>query len=474
MGRGCAKYHEALSAFVDETLPPRRWSEVAYHLAGCKQCRDEVVAIREVRSALSASCSRDVCAPSSLASRLEAIAGDDSSQPLYLAGGPTGELPSKRRARRRRLTQSSAAALVVAMSVVVLAIILAPDPRLITDPLGEAREQFAMQTTAISVQEAVGAVLLAQNRGAKFGLADEAVVGRVPQGQALPISADAVDALLDHAQESEVSLTGTQRVWVTTNEHGFVTSDVLINRVAGEGSSLVVLDRRGERFMSTFLPEFRGGDVSVPAGWDFFTFPTLDEVAGRPATIIEARKADRPVARWWLDVESGLTLRSERYDSTGEPTIVVAYDELTVGDAELPENRTQLIALSSASTGGTRGWCVGFASCPYTLAGLPLVAYASSEPEHSMSLVYSDGIQTLIASWVEGMLLEDGPIEAMAAAGLPTVTVWQAGRGVVSVATNGSPELVAAAMRDLPEPAPHKDGMWVRLTSGMGRLTGLR
>ncbi len=474
MSRGCAKYHESLSAFVDETLPPRRWSEVAYHLAGCKPCRDEVVAIRELRSALSASCSREVCAPSSLASRLEAIAGEDSSQPLYIASGPVGELPSKRRARRRRLTQSSAAALVVAMSVVVLAIILAPDPRLITDPLGEAREQFAMQTTAISVQEAVGAVLLAQNRGAKFGLADEAVVGRVPQGQALPISAEAVDALLDQAQESDVSLTGVQRVWVTNNERRFVTSDVLVDRVAGEGSNLVVLDRRGSRFMSTFLPEFRGGDVSVPARWDFFTFPTLGEVADRPAMIIEARDGDRTVSRWWLDVETGLTLRSERYDSEGRPTIVVAYDQLTVGETELPENRTQLISLSRASTGGTRGWCVGFSSCPYTLAGLPLVAYALSDGEHSMSLVYSDGIQTLTASWVDGMLLEDGPIEARAAAGLPTVTAWQAGRGVVSVATNGSPELIAAAMRDLPEPAPHKDGLWVRLSSGMGRLTGLR
>lgn len=475
MSRACAKYVDDLSGFVDETLPESRWQEVAYHLAGCPACREEVLAIREVRSALSAT-DPEVRAPSDLTGRLEAIAGEMASQPLYLAPGEADHLPSRRRKRRRRIAQTSVVTLAMVVSVAVVAIILAPEPRVLDDPIGDAREQYAMQDTAVSVQEAVGAVLLAQDRGASFGSSRAVHQGEVPHTDALPISDEAADQVLSADAESQAAVTGVQRVWVVNTGGGYFSSDVLINRVPGEGSNLVVLDRRGNRFISTFLPDLDAGAVSAPEGWDFFTYPTLGEVAGRSAMIVEARVGDAPVSRWWFDAETGLLLRTERYDSDGKPTIMVAYTQFSPGRASLPSSRSQLITLSSASTSGERGWCVGFETCPYSIGGLSLVAYTSSSArgERGMSLVYSNGVQTLTASWEEGVLAGDETtVSAEAATGLPSVKAWQAGNGVVAVATNGSPALMAAAEEELPRPAAYEHGMWERLVSGMGRLAGI-
>lgn len=471
----CPQYREELSGFVDEILPQRRWEQVAYHLAGCRGCRMEMVEIRELRSTLSAR-SYESPTPSTLASRLEAIAGDAAAQPLYVnSDGPEG-LPSKRARRRRLVAQGSAAALALTMSVVMLALVLAPEARLITDPVGDAREQFAMQTTAINVQEAVGAVLLAQERGATFGAPVVAEAYPAPAVQALPVSTAAADRILDHSHSADATLTGRQRVWVTNNEDRYLTSNVLVDRVAGEGAHLVVLDQQGDRFLSSFLPELPRPGVSAPEHWRFFTYPALAVVADRDAMVLEAHSDGRLVSRWWLDVESGVTLRSERYDTSGRPTIMVAYEQLQFGDAHLPVGSAQLVSLATASSGQTRGWCVGIQECPYTLAGLPLVAYASSTGggEQGMSLVYTDGVQSLTVSWVEGKLADGDHVAAQAAAGLPRVASWQAGPGVISVATNGSASLLQRAQDELPGREPHHAGLRTKLVKGMGRITGLR
>ena len=33
------RVREDLNAYVDQTLPPRRWEQISYHLAGCEDCR---------------------------------------------------------------------------------------------------------------------------------------------------------------------------------------------------------------------------------------------------------------------------------------------------------------------------------------------------------------------------------------------------------------------------------------------------
>ena len=475
VSRACSKFREDLSGFVDETLSERRWSEVAHHLAGCPLCREETAEIRELRSALSNTCLSEVSAPTSLAGRLEAIAGDDSSQPIYWHAGAANHLPSKRKRRKRLAVQGSVAVLALAMGVAVLAVVLAPQPRTIDDAVATAREQFARQATAVNVQEAVGAVLLAQGKGAKFGVAQQAAPHGIPSIQALPISHTAADGMLSRGTLAAVGLRGVQEVLVANEEGGFTQGDVAVTRVAGEGAQLVVFDALGNRFLSSFAPDFSTGTVDVPEAWDFYTYPTPTDVAGRDAIALEARRDEQVVGRWWVDVDTGVLLRSERFDTAGRPTIMVGYKELRVGQTALPANRTPLVSLSKATTSGARGWCVGLQTCPYELAGLPLVAYGSTTTpgEQSMVLVYSNGLQTISVSWTEGVLAAGEDVSAVAATGLPSVSVWQAGQGIVSVVTNGSQKMLSDAVSGLPSPEPYDDGIAAKFSAGLGRLAGL-
>ena len=157
MAKGpCERLHPHLSAYADGTLPPKRWEQVSYHVAGCEECRDEVAAINAVCSKLSSY--RGSETPEALAARLESIAGEHGSSPLYMAAGD-GELPSARRKRVRRATQGGVALLAVMVSAVVLAVLVAPSPTRITDPVKAARELYGRSLIAISVNEA-------QNNGA--------------------------------------------------------------------------------------------------------------------------------------------------------------------------------------------------------------------------------------------------------------------------------------------------------------------
>ncbi|NHB85561.1 hypothetical protein G7085_15695 [Tessaracoccus sp. HDW20] len=149
----CERFRDDLSAFADRTLAPRRWDQVAYHLAGCPDCRSELAAINAVCSELKRCRAAD---PSdTLAARLESIAGEIPEAPLYMASG-VGDLPSARRTRSRRVAQGSVAALVVMMSAVVIAVLIAPEPARLTNAVKAAREQFSMASSAISVSDAIG------------------------------------------------------------------------------------------------------------------------------------------------------------------------------------------------------------------------------------------------------------------------------------------------------------------------------
>lgn len=470
--RHCERFRPDLSAFADGTLPPRRWEQVSYHLAGCSRCRDEVAAISKVCTTLS-SCSRS-SAPESLAARLESIAGDHAEAPLYMASGP-GDLPSARRRRTRLAAQSGAAMLAVMVSAVVLAVLIAPEPARLADPVKSSRVQYSMSSSAINATEAVGAVLLAHERGADLGESVGYERRASPHGGAVVRTEEAAD-LLRASTESDLTLTGVQRVWISDGEGGFRTADVRTTKVEGQGAQLEVMDARGDRFSSSFLPEFAARPVAAPSRWSFTRGHLPEQVAGRAAVRLVASDDNGPVASWWIDAADGLLLWAERYDTAGEVVIAVGYTQLTLGTAQFREDGlTQLIALQPATSSGTSGWCVGLPTCPQEVGGLPLVAYSSSERDGatSMNLVYSDGIETAVVGWAQGVLGDDVTSRTDSASGLPTVSVWQSGPAVVSVATNGTPELLAAISRELPSEEPWAPSLLDRVTAGFARLVGV-
>ncbi len=368
--------------------------------------------------------------------------------------------------------QTGMATMVVLASVLVIAFLVAPEPPLIDSPVKQAREQYSLSTTATSVNEAVGAVLLAHERGASFGHPRHQLARATMAKAPRPLTRAAAAAMLEREGPTH---SGTQRVWISAGDEGFHVTDVRVDEVAGEGTSLVVLDDTGNRFMSWFVPSSTCCQTEHGPPWTFVKFSGLDQVAGRWADVVEARDdAGRRVARWWVDRDDGLLLWSERYDTQGIPTIISGFTKVRVGEAHLAEDPTELVSMNPVSSSEAKGWCVGLLKCPSNVAGLPLVAHASSDVHggKSMRLFYSDGFRSLSVVWHEGRLKDSLPAGDHTV-GFPEVAVWQSGGGVVSVATNGTPDMLEVASAQLPGEAAWEPSVMEQVGRGLARLAGI-
>ncbi len=364
------------------------------------------------------------------------------------------------------------AAMVAMASVLVIAFLVAPEPSLISSPVTQARQQYSLSTTASSVNEAVGAVLLAHERGASFGRPRPRLARSTMDSAPQPVTREAATAMLERQGPTH---SGTQRVWISAGDEGFHVTDVRVDEVAGEGTSLVVLDASGNRFSSWFVPSGTCCQTDEGPPWTFVKYSGIDQVAGRWADVIEARdEAGRRVGRWWVDCDDGLLLWSERYDAGGSPTIISGFTELVVGEAHLADDHTELVSMNPVSSSEAKGWCTGLAHCPSTLAGLPLVAHSSSDAEggKSMRLFYSDGFRGLSVVWHEGRLHDDRRVNDHTA-GFPEVDVWQSGTGIISVATNGSSDMVRLAGTELPPEQAWAPSVLERVGLGLARLAGI-
>lgn len=360
----------------------------------------------------------------------------------------------------------------VMASVLVIAFLVAPEPQLVGSAVKQAREQFSLSATAVSVNEAVGAVLFAHERGASFGTSQHRSPRSTMVSRPQPLSRASAATMLEGEGPTH---SGTQRVWISAGGDGFHAADVRVDEVKGEGSSLVVLDAAGQRFMSWFVPSSSCCEASDGPPWSFSRYTGTDQVAGRWAEVVEARDySGRRVARWWVDSGNGLILWSERYGPDGNPTIISGYTELRLGEAHLAEDRVELVSMNPVTSSGAKGWCFGLTHCPTTLAGLPLVAHASSvvPGERSMRLFYTDGFRGLSVVWAEGLLQGNIRITDHAA-GFPEVAVWQSGDAIISVATNGSMDLLREASAQLPDEEPWDPSVFDRVGRGLARLAGI-
>lgn len=473
----CEKYRADLSGFVDETLPPKRWDQVGCHIAGCESCRGEVHELRKLRTVLGTT-KVAAGAPVDLAQRLEGIAGDHSDAPLYM--DPTsarGELPSARKARARRMRYTSVAVVSVVASVLVFAYLLAPTAPELDDPIETAREQYSMSVTALNVNESVGAVLLAATRGASLTQTDTAASKQSIFQQALEIDDDEVLALLQGMFAAENTYSGVQQVWLASESGGYLTSEVEINEVSGEGANLVVFDRVGGKFSSWFVPSNACCLSSVPSDWTFALASAQEQVAGRWADVLIAYDADgRKVAKWWIDTGNNMLLWFERYSESGEPSVVAGFTSLELGQATLDSSGSELVLMDSATVvQGSKDWCFGLPSCPTELGGLPLVAVSSSDSgrsERSIRLLYSDGVRNVSLTWSRNRLPDDQTMITDRTAGQPEVAVWQVSDGIISVATDGGLDLLNSVISELPEECDYDLELGQRIKAGLARLAG--
>lgn len=204
---------------------------------------------------------------------------------------------------------------------------------------------------------------------------------------------------------------------------------------------------------------------------------------GRPAQIVTVRRRDGSLAaRYWLDTATGLPLRREIYDSTGNLVNEGAFIDLQVGDSEV--GAVPPVAGSSWSAQPAevavaalraKGWHI-----PTRLAGDMVLFELTSTSGRSGEIVdasYSDGLSVVsvfvqrgqltasMAGWrkaaIEGQTVLSGQPDDRTLA-------WSAGGFVYTVIADAPSDAVSQVVAGLPHDQP--PGFWQRVGRGLRRL----
>lgn len=404
---------------------------------------------------------------------------DSADTKLWLDTSETTGLPSRRAERRGKVKVASASVASLVVVVLVWSFMMAPDIVRVADPEAEGRNDFSVSVAALSINETLGAVLMAVDRGATFA-SGTPTRRDIPFGTPRPLSRGHARVMLQQVQQPTRAYSGQQDVTVLTGQ-GYLTGTVKITEVPDAGATVSVIDAADNTFMSGFVPSMITPELPNVEALDFeFCTSGCDMVAGVPVAVLQARWRGALVARWWIDAERSLILRSERYDATGQLLLSSGFSEIdyTPRDARAEVTSRPLVgAMQLKLPTESRGtdWCVGLDECPDELAGLPLVAYSSSERngDHVMKLVYSDGIVTMTVLRQPGFLAPGGqPARQFKSLGMPSVVAWQSGDAVMVVATNGAAAQLSAASEVLPHDDPASPGVGWQLSRGFSRLVG--
>ncbi|HEY5847966.1 MAG TPA: zf-HC2 domain-containing protein [Microlunatus sp.] len=480
---GCAELAELRSAYVDGALADRHRERLLAHLVNCADCRADVDDLRRVRRLLAAP-QAPLGAPRDLSARLMSIAQE-------------GATSRRRRLPRRTLTLLGGTATALA-TMGLIGFLAAPsvNARTVSDPSAEAVSEYGGMLASLPLtNQSVDAVAAIQPTRM---IATPSRRPVATSGVTRQLSAQQARARLDlaAASASRVSFSGTQSYQAVRGDQQVSATVHLVN-VARQGMELVVHDQRGREVSSRFVRSTSASRLSertlVSQLAEHYTLVGWlgSEVVGRRATIIEARPAGAAagsvaVARWWVDDSTGLLLWHETYDEGGSLQSAAGFRSLRIGRAtfmshvpqtSVPRTTTSL-TLAKTSDLAAQGW-----SPPRNLAGLPLVRLRSdraNDPE-ALHLVYSDGLSLVSvfeqrggldgappgSSWDDGM-------RAYVRWGSASTASWESGATVLTVVSNGSPDLLAEAVRSLPhEEIPQRTTM-DRVLAGWDRILGSR
>jgi len=201
--------------------------------------------------------------------------------------------------------------------------------------------------------------------------------------------------------------------------------------------------------------------------------------AGRPAQVVEARRADGSVAgRVWLDRDSGLALRREVFDGAGRPVLATAFTDVTVaGRGPAPA-----AAPAAGAAGLTQARSAGWAA-PEVLPGG--FARVSAAPPHHVGpavqhLAWSDGLSTVSVFSQPGAL--DGPADrGFRPQTVGASTVWVSHDGPERIVWNGAGQVftlvsdaghsdLLAVVEALPHDPDPDRGLRARLSRGLDRI----
>ena len=490
----CRSFAEDRSALVDGSLPQERRERLLAHLVHCSPCRADVTELRRLRQALRPRSLRD--APQQLAQRLVQIAGADAGTPLRCR--PFRRTGTEARTRQHRLLRLrlTAAAVAVSGSVVgagLLGYVTAPavPGADVGDPTVRAQAEFGSTLAQLPLSaDALGALVRAKPSHLSTTVP---AGGRVRAAAgSRPITAGEAERALRRAVAAAgtVGYHGTTDVRVRSGER-VLAATVAVRSAPGQGRSAQLIGRTGLPVeavagpVPTLTRVADESDVDLLATHYLLQGWSDAEAAGRPATVVQAARADgSPAARWWLDDASGIVLARQTFDADAMPLSDVEFarirvDSPTAALEPLPtgspaSEASAALTLSNAPMLSSRGW-----ACENHLAGLALVRLRSDGADEpgAVHLVYSDGVSTLSVSEQRGQLsvVPDGSswdttLGAWTRAGVAGVASWQSGDRVFTVVSDGPSSLLAAAVDSLPhDPAPDRTTM-ERIREGWGVL----
>ena len=500
--RSCAELAELRSAFVDGALGDADRERLLAHLVDCGDCRREVAELRHVRSLLTGSTDPG-STPVDLSHRLVSIAGEEATEPLWTrpfrrtTGG--GELPSQRHLRRTRVLAGVLGCSVAVLAVLGIGYLAAPaeDSLASLDPTHRAVTEFTSVVSAFPLDGRVTAALQGQPASSTSAESD-------PTSVTLPakrLSEAKTTKLLVQAGQAGDELTYSATQFVSLSRDDERISNVV--RVASLGGSGTELSPAGAGHHPAGAATYIASDSSTRMA----DADLIDRLAGRyalrgwksqsysyrDAYVVEAVEPtaesaegslDGVVARWWLDVRTGLLLGQETYDGRGNVVVASRLTDLQLGTVS---DRTSTVASPAARTTATLtlsraaqlrrdGWV-----CADRLAGLSLLRLRTDQTGDPtlVHLVYSDGLTTLSVVEQRGRL-SGGPtgstrsetLGAWVTTGMPTTATWTSGDVVLTVVTDGSRETLAAAVAALPHEARQQPTTMERVRAGWSRILG--
>lgn len=499
----CEALAEQRSALVDGALDDADRERVLAHLVRCPDCRAEVAELRRLRRLLGGRPDPEGT-PGALADRLVAIAGSDARAPLWTRPFSTarpGSLPSARRSARARALASLVAAGLMGFGLIGIGLAAAPPlAASIGDPISGAQAEFRT-TAAQSPLTGTAMAALASGPPPGGGASPPMPVLLGPTQvvtDARQLTPEAALAVLRRAAGSadQLDYQGTQLLTAGLGGR-VVTAQVRVDSRSGQGREVAVYDRTGRQLLTSFRAPAATSRVidesqlSLLAENYLLTGARGATVAGRPATMVEARDrsaiglgtARPPVARWWVDDASGLLLRYDTYDSAGRTTLTTEFVRVEIGNSAFLEHlpvRLQVPLTTTSRTLGSAGVLADAGwTCPDELAGLSLVRLRTDEPSGPsvVHMAYTDGVSAVSVFEQRGALTGapadtrwDAELGAYVRLGGTSVATWQSGETVYTVVTGGSAELLGAAVRALPhEPVPPRTTIG-RVRAGWARI----
>lgn len=457
-----------LSAFVDDALPGDARDRVATHLAECPACCAEVAALRRVQRLLSTTRSPAADDPAPLADRLVSIAGGGARQPLWTQPfdrplNTRAPLPSRRRARRRNLTGAVVLLAGVMISLVGVGWVAAPPPDVpIVNPVAKARAEFSHVAAQRPFVMDSTVALWAMPAAEQQAHVTNGPIRNLPVLPGRRLTAAEARTVLSAGQHAARVLDHRSMQQVHVAEAtGRVTIGVAVSHHSAQGTQVEVLGNTNRPGRTAFLP-VRSPDA-VPAPEEV-TGLLDQEVLGRPAVLVEARRDGVLVARWWFDKRTALQLAQETYQDDGSVQLQAVVTDLSVDAQEfiahtpprlVRPGAAAYLSLSELGEVRSRGW-----SCHHDLSGLPITRLGN-DPGTAVQTTYSDGASAVTVRQERGTILQapegfawDEELGAYRRDGSPTMMIWQSRDSVFTVVTDGSADMAAGAVAELPHEAP--------------------